>query len=327
MTLLTSVSPFLRRLPPAALLAALVLLPAAGCRSGQRANPSFEPRVERPEAAPGDGPRVLIDEAHGNFHRNPGRYRPFAELLAADGFRVGAFGEPFTAESLAAADVLVIANALAERNLSDWSLPTPSAFTAAEVAAVRRWVEDGGRLLLIADHMPFPGAAAELAAAFGVTWRNGFAFPAGSDTGVMRFTRAAGTLQPHPVTDGRDPGERVEAVKSFTGSAFRFDPVTAAAAPLLVLPAGTLSLEPERAWEFDETTPRTDVAGWLQGATVEVGEGRVALFGEAAMFTSQQTPDGTVVGMGAPGAEGNTQLLLNLLRWLAGSSPAVEPAG
>ena len=37
--------------------------------------------------------------------------------------------------------------------------------------AVRDWVKGGGSLLLIADHMPFPGAAGTLASAFGVRFR------------------------------------------------------------------------------------------------------------------------------------------------------------
>ncbi|NIQ57151.1 MAG: hypothetical protein GWN71_28375, partial [Gammaproteobacteria bacterium] len=72
--------------------------------------------------------------------------------------------------------LLVISNALDSSNVNDWRRPIRPAFTEAEIEAVRAWVEDGGALLLIADHMPFPGAAAGLAAAFGVTFNDGFAF-------------------------------------------------------------------------------------------------------------------------------------------------------
>jgi hypothetical protein len=40
---------------------------------------------------------------------------------------------------------------------------------------VRRFVERGGALLLIADHMPMAGAASDLGLAFGVHFENGFA--------------------------------------------------------------------------------------------------------------------------------------------------------
>lgn len=69
----------------------------------------------------------------------------------------------------------MISNPLHERNIRDWSLPTPSAFTKEEIAALKNWVERGGSLLLIADHMPFPGAAGDLAKAFEVEFSNGYA--------------------------------------------------------------------------------------------------------------------------------------------------------
>jgi hypothetical protein len=80
-----------------------------------------------------------------------------------------------TEKSLRGVDVLAIANALAEHNVDNWFLPTPSTFTKKEIEAVRRWGKGGGSLFLVADHMPWPGAAKKLAAAFGVRMLNGFA--------------------------------------------------------------------------------------------------------------------------------------------------------
>ena len=49
----------------------------------------------------------------------------------------------------------------------------------------------------------------------------------------------------------------------------------------------------------------------------EIARGRVALFGEAAMFTAQRAgPELAPVGMNAPAAAQNAQLALNLVRWL-----------
>ena len=54
---------------------------------------------------------------------------------------------------------------------------------------------------------------------------------------------------------------------------------------------------------------------------MEVGRGRLAVFGEAAMFSAQlQTQDsGEIVrmGMNAPVASENPRFLLHLMRWLA----------
>ncbi len=91
------------------------------------------------------------------------------------------FADGFGNEALRHCDVLVISNALHEGNVSDWSLPTPSAFTSEEVESVRARVEAGGGLWLIADHMPLPGAAHELAATFGFELGNGFAMREGHE--------------------------------------------------------------------------------------------------------------------------------------------------
>ncbi|HWQ32062.1 MAG TPA: DUF4350 domain-containing protein [Blastocatellia bacterium] len=201
----------------------LLLCCAAGVtRAQQVADTDYKPPIDRPAFALGKGPLVLIDEAHFNFHTATGRYLPFAELLRRDGFVVEGSTAKFTKDVLRRARVLVIANALNERNGSgDWSLLTPSAFTDEEIAAVREWVQNGGALLLIVDHMPFPGAAEKLAAAFGLRFSNGFAQSGKSQGGPDIFSRADGTLRDHPITRGSRAGERIESVASFTGSAFQ----------------------------------------------------------------------------------------------------------
>ena len=123
-------------------------------------------------------------------------------------------------------------------------------------------------------------------------------------------------LGDHAVTRGRDASERVERVVSFTGSAFRPGPD---AVPVMVFAGKVVSLEPKEAWEFSDATPRVDVKGWCQGAVMRVGKGRVAVFGEAAMFTAQLAgPDKSPVGMNSPEAPENARFLLNVLHWLSG---------
>ena len=61
------------------------------------------------------------------------------------------------------------------------------------------------------------------------------------------------------------------------------------------------------------------MGGWLQGATRRVGQGRVAFFGEAAMFSAQVAGrEKRPMGMNAPLAEQNAQFALNTLHWLSG---------
>lgn len=286
----------------------------------QVADTAFVARVSKAAWGAGKGPVVMLDEAHHNFHTVEGRYAPFAKLLRADGFTVQAQREPFSATSLAVGSVLVIANAIHESNAgNNWTLPVPSAFTEAEIAAVRAWVERGGALLLIADHMPFGGAAAELGAAFGLEMSNAYATDSTCSADEYLFSRKNGGLADHPVTRGRDASERVNAVRSFTGQAFR---PLGAATPILTVEKGAVQLLPERAWAFTAETPRAPAGGRLQGAVMTVGRGRVAVFGEAAMFSAQVS--GAIrrpMGMNHPDAPENAQFLLNTMHWLAGLLP------
>ena len=294
------------------------LAPRAG--GPQVSDTLFEPPIGRPAFPAGAGPTVLLDEAHFNFHTVAGRYAPFVRLLRRDGFVVRALPEPWTSGSLAPARVLVIANALSERmSQGPWALPNAPAFSAGEIAILERWVSNGGSLLLIADHMPFPGAAETLAAAFGIQVTDGFATDRSCAVDEIVFRRSDGSLADHPVTNGKNRAERVDSVRSFTGQAFR---LSRPGQPLLTLGAGTLVLLPSTAWRFSDSTPRIPAEGMLQGAVLAHGRGRVAMFGEAAMFSAQVSgPARRPMGMNAPHAGENPQFLLNLMHWLAERRP------
>jgi hypothetical protein len=285
---------------------------AAGAAAQQEADPHADLTVDHP-AFHGHGPRVVIDAGHHNFHTVDGRFAPFARLLGNDGLRVTGSTTALSDASLQGVAILVIANALAAVNDPDrWYLPTPSAFTSDEIAAVRRFVERGGGLLLLADHMPFAGAAHDLASAFGVEYINGFALssPPDSEPRPDLFTRENGGLADDPVVAG------VRQVRTFTGSAFTArEPGTR---PILRLGQGWTVFEPDTAWEFSARTRRVPGEGKLQGALIEVGRGRLAVFGEAGMFTAQvRGPDRAPSGFRAPGAEQNKQFVLDVVRWLA----------
>lgn len=296
----------------------VLLVVLAGCSFHPQAfDPAFEPAIDRPAYGAGEGPVVLIDEGHYNFHTMDGRYRPFADLLRRDGYVVDRVSSALSSESLGDARVLVIANALARENETKWKLPTPSAFTDGEIEALSEWVSDGGALFLIADHMPFPGAAEKLAAAFEIYFTNGYAYDSEHE-GHIVFERSDGSLAGHPITEGRDAGERVASVKTFGGQAFR---ATREVTPLLLLPAGSRISLPIKAGKFSEKTPQVPATGLYQGAVFEHGRGRVAVFGEAAMFSAQVLAHGKEtfsMGMNAEGAEQNPQFLLNVVHWLSG---------
>lgn len=281
----------------------------------QRADVGYRPELPKPTFLEGRGPVVAVDAAHHNFHTAQGRYRPFAELLRRDGYRVRDSELSFAPENLAGIDVLVIVNALHERNTEDWSLPTPSAFTPAEVEAVRAWVHAGGRLLLIADHMPFPGAASKLAQSFGVKFSNGYARAGHWQPGKPQTFRAdTGLNTACWITQGRQAGETVTQVATFGGSAFQ---LPQGATPILTFGEDSLSFETVRAPGITPEAPEVAIDGWHQGGMHHYGQGRVVVYGEAAMFSAQLAGSAKQpMGMNAPEAEQNHQLLLNTLHWL-----------
>lgn len=288
----------------------LFLLPLLGISqtavSQQVADTAFTYASLQPKYPPGKGSVVWIDEAHANFHTMGGRYAPFAKVLRNDGYVVGANTQPFDPNSLQACRILVISNALDSSNVGNWNLPNPSAFSTGEIEAVNQWVKNGGRLLLIADHMPFAGAAGALGRSFGIEFLNCFAND-NRQRSLERFFSGNGTLLPHPITQG------IDTVVTFTGSAFRIPP---AAMPLLALKNYTLAM-PTVAWQFEENTPFVPGDGYYQGACLSFGKGRVVVVGEAAMFSAQLAgPNRNRVGMNTPEAGQNAQFLLNILHWL-----------
>jgi hypothetical protein len=89
----------------------LVIAVVATTYSQQVADPHFNANVEHP-AFTKNFPRLLFDEAHNNFHTTTGRYKPFADLIFNDGYKVIVNRQPFTRASLESARILVISNAL-----------------------------------------------------------------------------------------------------------------------------------------------------------------------------------------------------------------------
>jgi hypothetical protein len=274
----------------------------------------YHPAIGQPRYATGKGPVVCVDEAHFNFHTLGERFWAFGELLRRDGFTLRASAGKFDAATLASCRVLVISNA--QPSDADWDTyphPTPSAFTVGEIAAVHRWVDEGGSLLLIADHMPLAGAALRLASAFDVEFQDGFARRDPESDAPDLFRRDDRTLRDHAITRGSSRAERVTVIRTFTGQAFR----APHAEPLLVFRGGYVEWMPDKPWDFSSETRRFPIDGWLQGAVQRVGKGRAGFFGEAAMFSAQLAgPDKEPMGMNAPGAEQNFQFVLNVVHWL-----------
>ena len=161
--------------------------------SQQVPDTAYKPVIDNPAYAQGKGPVVFIDEGHNNFHTRGDRYLPFALLLERDGYITEGYTGRFDDDKLSECRILVISNALHETNVTRWHKPVLSAFTPEETETVRQWVDGGGSLFLIADHMPMGGAASEMAAAFGFGFTDGFALDT-VQPGPALFCRTDGTL-------------------------------------------------------------------------------------------------------------------------------------
>lgn len=300
----------------------VMVIAASACTSGpkdgdtqQVADSVFVPRVAEPAYAT-DGPRVLFDEAHNNYHTTSGRYKPFVDLLTLDGYRFTPNKEEFSLEVLRNFQVLVIVNAAGGQAEDDPdSILGLPAFDPEEIHAVRDWVAGGGALLLVADHYPSGSAARALGSAFGADMRNSWTFDsAHAEPGYgpynIAFSRENGLLGDHPITVGRNRRERVNRVVAFTGQSLSGPPQST-----------TLLRLSDAAMDEDVTeTIYVTAAGRAQGLALHFGQGRVVVLGEAAMLTAQQrVRDGEVRRYGISYRDSdNQQFALNIMHWLSG---------
>jgi len=303
-----------------ALALSLAFAAAPALAQQQVIDPDFKAAVANPAYKAG-GPVVAIDEAHQNFHTASGNYRPFAELLRADGYRVVPSAAKLNSETFKGIDVFVIVNA-------------EQVFEASESDALRDWVEAGGSLLLTADHAPFGAMTESLASRFGVTMGKGWAYDSetpGKITTQLTYSRANGRLGRHPILEGRNASEKVNLVKTFTGQSLglpqgatallSFGPAAREAPTTDVLTAVGEAVATGK----DAPANTTSAAGRVQGLAMQFGKGRVVVLGEAGMFTAQAVvfPPGSAqkdfkFGMNLPGTD-DRQFALNAMHWLSGA--------
>jgi len=298
-------------------LVAMTLLVGREFFLAQRADYGWDPPVVQPTFTT-EHPRVLFDEAHYNASTAgfAGRYWPFARLLRADGYILQRGHGALTRDVLRGVRILVIANAAGapKPQLFGINLPVSTdkersdpAFTEAEVEVVRSWVEEGGSLLLIADHAPFGEAAAALGSAMGVTMNKGFVEVPGELSDPLLFSVDNGRLGDHPIITGNGSTPAVSRVMTYTGQSLDGPPD---AAVLLGLPRGALEAVPAGG---DTLVERP--AGRGQGLAFEFRRGRVVVLGEGGMVTAQVSRR-VAYGINSPDND-NMIFVLNVMKWLS----------
>jgi len=289
------------------------LLWTGKCIAQQDADTSFDVSVSNPFFTM-KHPKILFDEGHQNFHTTTGRYLPFCNLIKNDGSNITANKEKFSEAVLKDYNLLIIANAT---NRYD-----STAFTREECQLVKNWVDKGGSLLLITDHMPFSKMSQWMAEAFSVEFTIGTMLDSTNRDSVIKenshlvYSRQNGLLADHSITRG------VNKVLTFTGQGVKgprncIEILKASPAAYFEI----IELVNPKITEqgFTAKIRRGSFAsanGFSQAIAFNSGKGRVIVTGEAAMLSGQIT-GGERAGMNYPGVD-NKQLVLNMVRWLLG---------
>ena len=278
---------------------------------------SFTFNLSEPVYSFNKGPVIYIDEFHNNDMSLNNRMFPLIEVLKNDGYRIKPFNESISNSALENASILVIIGALHKTNVNNWKLPTPSAFSEDEINALFHWIMEGGNLLLVADHMPFPGAVEKLSSRLGVEWYNGFVIDS-INWGMSTFSKRNGTLKNHSLLNGRYLEEHVNWVVTYYGSGFKLKDSTIIGLFSFDNP-DIVSYQTQEAWKMNSNTPTIPSDHLFQAAVMKRGKGRVALLGEASLFSAQFVgKDRKPVGINYPNKNQNLQFVLNLFHWLSG---------
>lgn len=276
----------------------------------------FDPEITNPAYPEGNGPDIYLDEGHYNRHTygGLGSFIAFKDVLIKDGYQIISSKDQFTATSLQSVKLLVIPCAQDEKNLEPrWENPVYSAFKQSEITAIKNWVENGGSLFLIVDHHPFAGASKDLAKEFGFELFNGHAEDFSQEFQDI-FHRANGTLGSNVITNGRDITEKVDSIKTFSGAAIK---IPNDASPILTFDGDWEQWLPDVAWDFSNIESES-IDGLSQGAFKKFGHGKIIVFGDANMFSAQDTSWGGKMGFFDPNAKYNYKLLLNIVHYMDG---------
>lgn len=286
----------------------------------QRADMFTDMSVGSPKFNPKTSPYVSFDSGHGNFHDIKTTYAPFATLLKNDGIVLQRHEGSFTENTLHDIKLLIIANATTAGEAEN---ETSSAFTESEINLLMNWIQDGGSLLLIADHDPFGSAASTLAKAFGVGMSSVWTVDSlriqeviGKTT-WLEFSEENKGLGQHSILQSENPESAVRRVISFTGQSLSFDSTWTSILQLSPYARNYYSRSDAEIAASDTST-YFPVPGQSQLIAREYGNGRIVIAGEAAMFTAQEVRiffNYYHAGFNYNGYD-NKNLVLNIVRWL-----------
>lgn len=307
-------------------LAVVLALGAAAVVASRWLSPGEPAHFTGRIAAPlwrGDGPAVLVDDAHWNHGTAVGRLQAFAELLTADGYRVLPGANGTRAETLVDARVSVVVNPLgvpgvlrtwaSRAGLGGLAFVDDDALMGQEIETTAQWIENGGSLLLAVDPAPYARGSRGLAERLGVRLRERLVVDVGhaesASPSWLVFSRETDLLGAHPVLDGAADLPPVNRVVAFGAQAMT--PPEGAVTLLRLSPSAA---EVER--EGDPPTSGQPVGGLAAAIAFERGRGRVVVLGDSHLLTVDAVSGAAPTGLGWSGSH-NERFTRALLRWLA----------
>jgi hypothetical protein len=127
------------------------------------------------------------------------------------------------------------------------------------------------------------------------------------------YSRENKQLTDHPITIGKESGDKINRVIAFRGQSLNGPKESVA---FLKLSDTARDVTPGT---DDEAPSVVTTRGSAQGLAMRVGDGRVVVLGEADMLSALMgdPPQNEPIGMNYPNVD-NKQLTLNIMRWLAG---------
>lgn len=276
------------------------------CISGSNILPdtSFNIKVNRPVCKV-NCPIVLI---HNNGKWKGGLERPFADLLANDGFIVRLSKAILTEDLLKQTNVLVVAG---------------DPLTKEEVDISNNWIKRGGSLFVMTHHdqMDFDNYLNSLGVQTGEInvsqdslhglERDGISL----NPSYIYFNDKDKLLGKHPIIQGRSYEESIHFVKSFGGGKSIVGPPGCSVILRLSKSAVDLmNIDP-----FIGSRVCVNQKGERSfGVAFKMGKGKVVVLSSALITTAELfPPDWGKIGMNNPGSD-NKQFALNIIRWLTG---------
>lgn len=275
----------------------------------------FKTKTKSETYGKGKGPIIYFDEAHVNTYRITDRFAPLASLLTKDGYQVLPYKINFTDKGLATGKIMVMGNPWGQ-TVNGWKVDSVNTLTTQELSALREWVTAGGRLLLITDHTPHANRSAQIAKAFGFEILKGQVIDTSATGMASLLTAELGNLGKHVIFEGRNDSEKVDQVGIFTGTAIK---IPEKAKPILKYGKDHVLYFPAIPWQFGPNTEKQSAEGMCMAATLDYGNGKVAIVSDIQMFCSlKHEATGEKIGMNWKYATQNARFALNLFHWLDG---------